>query len=74
MRSHHVSSQSISSLASFHTVGTLVCETREVRLNVLLHCVPKLAREVALGALPDGFTNHWVVGGDKQLRHLQIQI
>ena len=65
MSSHHVSSQSVSSLASFHTVGTLVCKAGEVRLNVLLHCVPELAREVALGTLPDRFTNHRVVGGDK---------
>ena len=70
MSSHHVSSQSISSLASFDTVGTLVGEAREVRLDVLLHRVPELAREVALRALPDRFPNHRVVGGDKQLSHL----
>ena len=43
MSSHHVSSQSISRLTSFHTVGTLVCEAREMGLDVLLHGVPELA-------------------------------
>ena len=74
MSSHHVSSQSIPSLASLHAVGTLVRETREVGLYVLLHRVPELAGEVALGALPDGLADHRVVGGDQQLGDRLLQL
>ena len=74
MSSHHMSSQSIPSLASLHAVGTLVREAREVGLYVLLHRVPELAGEVALGALPDGLAHHRVVGGDEQLGHLLLQL
>ena len=69
-----MSSQSIPSLASLHAVGTLVRETREVGLYVLLHRVPELAGEVALGALPDGLADDGVVGGDEQLGHLLLQL
>ena len=74
MSSHHVSSQSIPSLASLHAVGTLVRETREVGLYVLLHRVPELAGEVALGALPDGLADDGVVGGDEQLGDRLLQL
>ena len=69
-----MSSQSIPSLASLHAVGTLVREAREVGLYVLLHRVPELAGEVALGALPDGLADDGVVGGDEQLGHLLLQL
>ena len=74
MSSHHVSSQSIPSLASLHAMGTLVREAGEVSLYVLLHRVPELAREVALGALPDGLADDGVVRGDEQLGHLLLQL
>ena len=38
--SYRVNSQSVASLASLGTEGTLVAEPADVGLHVLLHCVP----------------------------------
>lgn len=72
--SYRVNSQSVASLASLGTEGTLVAEPADVGLHVLLHCVPELAAIVTLSALPDGFPKHRVIRRDHQLGNLPVQL
>ena len=74
VRSHDVCPQSVPRLAGLLTGWTLVGEAGQVGLDVLLHSVPHLAGEVALGALPDGLADDGVVGGDEQLGDRLLQL
>ena len=74
VRSHHVSAKGVPCLAGLLAGRTLVGETSQVGLDVLLHCVAHLGGEVALGALPDGLADHRVVGGDQQLGDRLLQL
>ena len=74
MCSHHVSAKGVPCLAGLLAGRTLVGETSQVGLDVLLHCVAHLGGEVALGALPDGLADDGVVGGDEQLGDRLLQL